>query len=109
MDDAALRALYESAHCLAFPSRTEGFGLPPVEAMLCGCPVIAAPAGAIPEICRDTISYADVDDARGWAQTINSLQSEARIEKRACARNRGSNFQWSTSGAILANYIHQLI
>ena len=46
--DAELRALYENALCLAFPSRTEGFGLPPVEAMLCGCPSVVAPAGAIP-------------------------------------------------------------
>ncbi|WP_375382636.1 glycosyltransferase family 4 protein [uncultured Sphingomonas sp.] len=51
VDDAALRALYANAHCLLYPSRTEGLGLPPIEAMLCGCPVVAAPAGAIPEVC----------------------------------------------------------
>ena len=51
-DDAALRALYEHAEALLFPSRTEGFGLPPVEAMLCGCPVIAAPCGAMPRDLR---------------------------------------------------------
>ena len=51
--DAELRALYENAFCLLFPSRYEGFGLPPLEAMWCGCPIIAARAGAVPEVCGE--------------------------------------------------------
>ena len=55
--DAELRALYESAVCLLFPSRYEGFGLPPVEAMICGCPVLASGGGAVEEICGDAAAY----------------------------------------------------
>jgi glycosyltransferase involved in cell wall biosynthesis len=50
VSDAELRAMYENALCLAFPSTTEGFGLPPLEAMLLGCPAIVAPRGALPEV-----------------------------------------------------------
>jgi glycosyltransferase involved in cell wall biosynthesis len=61
--DAELRALYESAACLIFPSRYEGFGLPPLEAMACGCPVLAAPNGAVPEVCADAALWFDSERA----------------------------------------------
>ncbi|SKA32911.1 glycosyltransferase family 4 protein [Consotaella salsifontis] len=51
VSDGELRALLENAACLLFPSRYEGFGLPPVEALACGCPVIAAGGSAVEEIC----------------------------------------------------------
>ncbi len=50
---AELVGLYQRAACLVFPSLYEGFGLPPVEAMACGCPVAAAAAGSLPEVCGD--------------------------------------------------------
>ena len=51
VSDGELRALYAHALCVAFPSTTEGFGLPPLEAMLVGCPAVVAPCGALPEVC----------------------------------------------------------
>jgi glycosyltransferase involved in cell wall biosynthesis len=64
-DDATLVALYQRAQALVYPSLDEGFGLPPLEAMANNCPVIAANAGAIPEVV-DTAAYlfdpTDVDD-----------------------------------------------
>lgn len=109
IDDAALRALYEGAHFLAFPSRTEGFGLPPVEAMLCGCPVVAAPAGAIPEVCRDAVMYADVDDPAGWRGAIGALRDEAHVVKIAVGRARAARFRWSIAGQRLCNEIHAVL
>jgi glycosyltransferase involved in cell wall biosynthesis len=58
ISDAELRGLYEHALCLAFPSTTEGFGLPPLEAMRVGCPAIVSPCGALPEVCSDAALYA---------------------------------------------------
>lgn len=101
IDDAGLRALYEAAHCLAFPSRTEGFGLPPVEAMLCDCPVVAAPAGAIPEVCRDAVLYADIDDATGWAEAIGRLNGATRETKTGLGRDRSARFTWAQAGTAL--------
>lgn len=104
VDDAALRALYEGARCLAFPSRTEGFGLPPVEAMLCGCPVVAAPAGAVPEVCRDAVRYADVDDAAGWRHELSASVDDHATD----ANDRAAAFRWSTAGSALKGEIERL-
>lgn len=104
VDDAALRMLYEGAHCLAFPSRTEGFGLPPVEAMLCGCPVVVAPGGAVPEICRDAVRYADVDDVAGWAQAIATVDAG----KAQLAMARAERFTWARAGETLARVVSGL-
>ena len=102
VDDAALAALYDGAHCLAFPSRTEGFGLPPIEAMIRGCPVVAAPAGAIPEIVRDAALYADIDDAAGWRDAIAALHDpDLRRTKIASGRVRSQAFDWASAGASL--------
>ncbi|RZK39470.1 MAG: glycosyltransferase family 1 protein, partial [Hymenobacter sp.] len=109
VDDPSLRALYENAHCLAFPSRTEGFGLPPVEAMLCRCPVIASPGGAIPEICRNVIDYADVDDADGWADAISSVNRESFDLKTQAAHDRGWSFTWANAGLSLSRHIAKLL
>jgi glycosyltransferase involved in cell wall biosynthesis len=53
VSDDELASLYRRASCLVFPSLYEGFGLPPLEAMACGCPVAASRAGALPEVCGD--------------------------------------------------------
>ena len=107
--DGELRALYEHAVCLLFPSRTEGFGLPPVEAMSCGCPVVAAPAGAIPEVCRDAILYADIFSPPGWAAQITKLQRqpELRSAKIKAGLERAADFTWRNAAQCLVDQIRQ--
>ena len=107
VDDRALRALYESALCLLFPSRTEGFGLPPLEAMTCGCPVIAAPAGAVPEVCRDAVLYADTSDPQSWAAAMLRLTSEPALReaKIAAGLARAADFSWRRSAERVAEAI----
>lgn len=107
IDDAGLRALYESALCLLFPSRTEGFGLPPIEAMACGCPAVVAPSGAIPEVCRDAALYADVDDPKSWASAMQKLRAEPalRDEKVRLGRTRAGDFTWAAAGRGLLDAI----
>ena len=103
IDDSRLRTLYEQATCLAFPSKTEGFGLPPLEAMLLGCPAVVAPAGAIPEVCHDAAMYAAVDDPAEWADAIVAIAGdpELRAAKIAAGRLRAGQFTWARAGQRL--------
>lgn len=96
VSDAELRALYEGASALAFPSLTEGFGLPPLEAMLCGCPVIATTGGAVPEVCGDAAIFANPSDENDWtdALTLITNSSRQREDLIARARNHASTFTW---------------
>ena len=111
VNDAALRALYENALCLLYPSRTEGFGLPPVEAMLCGCPVVAAPAGAIPEVCRDAVIYAGMDDAGEWARAVAAIATDPALReaKIAAGRARAAAFTWRAAGIRLCEALAPLV
>jgi len=70
VSDAELRALYEAEAIFVFPSLTEGFGLPPIEAMHCGAPVVAARAGAMPEVCGDAALLVDADSAGSFKEAI---------------------------------------
>jgi glycosyltransferase involved in cell wall biosynthesis len=59
VNDQRLKDLYAHAVLFLFPSTYEGFGYPPLEAMACGCPVLAAKAASIPEVCQDAVEYVD--------------------------------------------------
>ena len=107
VDDGELRGLYEQGLCLLFPSRTEGFGLPPVEAMTLGCPAVVSPAGAIPEACRDAALYADVDRPEAWIAAVRSYadQPDLREAKVAMGRARAGDFTWVAAGVRLAGLL----
>jgi glycosyltransferase involved in cell wall biosynthesis len=76
LGDAELWGLYRDALCLAFPSLTEGFGLPPLEAMMHGCPVIVSPMGALPETCGNAALYADPYRVDDWRDAMLSMRAE---------------------------------
>jgi len=107
VSDAQLRALMEGAACLAFPSTTEGFGLPPMEAMILGCPAIVAPCGALPEVCGDAALYVPPDDAPGWAAAMAGLieSPAARAELGEKGRAHAAAFTWARSAAQLAEIL----
>jgi glycosyltransferase involved in cell wall biosynthesis len=103
--DAPLKALYANALALVFPSVYEGFGLPPLEAMACGCPVAAARAASLPEVCGDAALYFDplnVDDLSVKLQRLCS-DAELRAQLRAAGTRHVAGYPWSASaGALLA-------
>jgi glycosyltransferase involved in cell wall biosynthesis len=83
-----LAALYEGASLLAFPSRFEGFGIPVLEAMAAGCPVVAADATALPSLVGDAGVLVDPDDGPGWARAISNLLADDDARQRLSDASR---------------------
>ncbi len=94
-----LIALYSAAEAFLFPSWTEGFGLPILEAMTCGAPVVASDRGSIPEVAGDAALLGDATDARAFARNIARVLSdpdEAR-RLRELGFARAAQFSWRGS------------
>ena len=94
--DAELPALVQSALALVHPAVDEGFGLPPLEAMAAGTPVLAARAGSIPEVVGDAALLVEPLDAAAWARAIDLLADDGdrRAAMAAAGRDRASPFTW---------------
>jgi glycosyltransferase involved in cell wall biosynthesis len=103
VSDAELRALYENAAALLFPSRYEGFGLPPIEAMACGCPVVAGRAGAVPETVGDAALLFDPDRPASLVESLTRLLDEPGLaaESRARGRARAARYTWRAAAEAL--------
>jgi glycosyltransferase involved in cell wall biosynthesis len=95
--DDELPALYAGAAAFVFPSKAEGFGLPILEAMACGAPVIAARAGASPSTGGDAAVYADPDSADEFAAAVERLLTDdaARAAQVERGRGRAAAFTWA--------------
>ncbi len=107
IDEQDKPSLYRLAAVVAFPSRYEGFGLPPLEAMACGTPLVACEASSIPEIVGDAGFLVPPDDARGMAGAILSIlvQPELAGQLRNLGLSRASQFSWrNTAEVTLAVY-----
>ena len=108
--DAELRTLYENAACLLFPSRYEGFGLPPVEAMICGCPVIATRGGAVEEICGEDALYFAMDKPASLVEAVERLldQPGLRADLRQRGLDRAERLSWLSAARLLGNVLQQM-
>ena len=96
LDDAQLSALYAGAAAFVFPTRYEGFGFPPLEAMGRGAPVIAARNSSLPEVLGDAAEWVDGYDAEAWAETVRGvLADSARAARlRAAGLAQAQKFTW---------------
>ncbi len=90
-------ALYTGAALFMFPSLYEGFGLPPLEAMACGTPVLASNASSLPEIVGGAGALLDPEDPRAWAETIRAVVTEPgrRAEMRERGLAQAAKFSWA--------------
>ncbi|MGH7508221.1 MAG: glycosyltransferase family 4 protein [Gemmatimonadales bacterium] len=109
--DGQLRALYERAACLVFPSLYEGFGLPPLEAMACGCAVITSDTTSLPEVCGDAALYCDPSDPRDIAAQISAVLTRpdlaAELRVRAVARSR--LFRWKATARAVMKVVEDIV
>jgi glycosyltransferase involved in cell wall biosynthesis len=93
---AELVDLYRRAACLVFPSLYEGFGLPPVEAMACGCPVAASAAASLPEVCGDAAVLFDPLDPEAIAAGVEeALDRSGELSERGV--KRAATFTWEAT------------
>jgi len=101
--DEDLPALYSAAELFVFPSFYEGFGLPPLEAMACGTPVVASNVSALPEVLGDAAVLVPPDDVEALAQAMKrALQDEELRQKlREAGLKRAAKFRWEKAAAKL--------
>jgi glycosyltransferase involved in cell wall biosynthesis len=110
VDDCALAALLRDSLCLAFPSLTEGFGLPPLEAMAIGCPVVATGCASLPEVCGDAALYASPHDPADWLRAFQRIRSEEGLRQRlqAAGRRQAATFSWRRSAELYLQMLARL-
>ncbi|WP_164922332.1 glycosyltransferase family 4 protein [Rhodopirellula baltica] len=105
--DQELKALYQNAKALLFPSIFEGFGLPPIEAMYCGCPVVASNTAAIPETCGSAALYRDPRDGEAWSDALDQIAGNESIRERMSINGhlRCIEYTWEASADKIATAI----
>ncbi len=101
IDDEALMYEYNRSECLLFPSRYEGFGLPPLEAMACGTPVITSNVSSMPEVCGDAALYCDPYDINDIKNKIELLLGDETLREalRQKGLERAKLFTWEKAAA----------
>ena len=100
VDDEELAALYRGARCLVFPSLYEGFGLPVVEAMACGTPVVTAKGGATEEVAGGAAVLVDALDPAAIAAGIGAADAR-RDELRRLGLERAREFRWDRAADLV--------
>ncbi len=107
VDRERLRALYRGAKLFVYPSRYEGFGIPPLEALACGAPVIATRTGSIPEYAEGAALLVDPGDRDALREAIaRALRSRAlRDELRAAGPQRAAGYRWERSARLMGELL----
>lgn len=109
LSDADLFSLYSSSTCFVFPSLFEGFGIPPLEAMACGCPVIASTAASIPEVCGDAAVYIDPYSIEDIAEKMSQVVDSPALQQEMVAKGYKNieRFSWEKCARSLWNIVEK--
>ncbi len=108
--DEELPTLLNAAEVFAFPSHFEGFGLPPLEAMACGVPVVCSNASSLPEVVGDAGLLVPPDDPRAWVEAIDRVLSnpDLRLELRGRGLARARQFTWEAAARQTLAVYHRV-
>ena len=104
LNDEELVILYSLADLSVFPSISEGFGWPPLEAMACGCPVVASNAGSLPEVCGDACLHVNLTNTNEIAEAIGRVLGDEKLRDSliVAGRIQAAKYSWkSTAAAFL--------
>jgi glycosyltransferase involved in cell wall biosynthesis len=102
VSDGELRALYQRAACFVYPTFYEGFGLPPLEAMRAGCPVVVARAASLPEVCGQAALYVDPHRPdQIAAQIARACQPAQRAALQAAGWQHADSFSWDRAARAI--------
>ena len=111
VDGDCMPALYAAADLLVYPSLYEGFGLPPLEAMAIGTPVVASAASCLPEILADAALLVDPNDDHAFAEAVESVLTRPDLRRFLVerGRNRAARFRWNACAAATAEVYHRVL
>ncbi len=101
VDDKDLPMLYRAADVFVYPSLYEGFGMPPIEAMACGCPVICSACGSLGEVVGQAAVLVDPEDINSLAKQLTALANDAGLRERlrALGLEQAQRFNWHKTAA----------
>jgi glycosyltransferase involved in cell wall biosynthesis len=102
-----LRELYREARLFVYPSHEEGFGIPPLEAMACGAPVVATRTGAIPEYGEGVVQLVEPGDRQALRRAIVRMLDDRilREELRMRGPERARGYRWESSAARMGELL----
>lgn len=107
--DEELAAWVRGAIALVYPSRYEGFGLPPLEAMASGTPALVADIPVMHEVCGDAAIFIDPDDPGAWAEAMTAIATEGETRSRysAAGLERSARFTWQETARTIIDVIER--
>jgi alpha-1,3-rhamnosyl/mannosyltransferase len=109
--DFVLANLYANAKALIYPSKFEGFGLPPLEAMALGCPVITTKCTAIPEICGDAVYYIDPENEEAFQSSLIDVEKNLELRDKLArdGLEQAKKFTWDNASKTFLDETFRLM
>jgi glycosyltransferase involved in cell wall biosynthesis len=111
VEEDDLPAVYSLAQAFAFPSVYEGFGLPPLEALACGTPVVCSNASSLPEVVNDAALLVPPTDARAWTQTLSRVLADQALRADLSSRGprQAARFTWEAAARATRRIYDELL
>jgi glycosyltransferase involved in cell wall biosynthesis len=111
VDDEALCSLYHGARAVWFPSKYEGFGVPVLEAMACGAPVVTSDCTALPEVAGGAAVLVRPDAVSSHVEALTTVCDDGDFREALIAQGhtRANHFSWRTSATTLLSHFRSII